>query len=67
MIEAINVSKGFDHKLLYDNLNFSLPPNGIVGIIGPNGAGKAAIFKMIMNEISPDGGEFNTETVEMVM
>lgn len=66
VIEAINVSKGFDHKLLYDNLNFSLPPNGIVGIIGPNGAGKTTIFKMIMNEISPDGGEFKVgETVEI--
>lgn len=66
VIEAINVSKGFDHKLLYDNLNFSLPPNGIVGIIGPNGAGKTTIFKMIMNEISPDSGEFKVgETVEI--
>jgi ATP-binding cassette ChvD family protein len=66
VIEAINVSKGFDHKLLYDNLNFSLPPNGIVGIIGPNGAGKTTIFKMIMNEISPDGGEFKVgDTVEI--
>lgn len=66
VIEAINVSKGFDHKLLYDNLNFSLPPNGIVGIIGLNGAGKTTIFKMIMNEISPDGGEFKVgDTVEI--
>jgi energy-dependent translational throttle protein EttA len=66
VIEADKVVKGFDQKLLYDNLNFSLPPNGIVGIIGPNGAGKTTIFKMIMNEISPDKGEFKVgETVKI--
>lgn len=66
VIEAVGVSKGFDHKLLYDNLNFSLPPNGIVGIIGPNGAGKTTIFKMIMEEIAPDKGEFKVgETVKI--
>jgi ATP-binding cassette ChvD family protein len=66
VIEAAGVAKGFDQKLLYDNLNFSLPPNGIVGIIGPNGAGKTTIFKMIMNEIAPDKGEFKVgETVEI--
>ena len=58
VIEAIGVSKGFEDKLLYDNLNFNLPQAGIVGIIGPNGAGKTTIFKMIMGEIEPDAGEF---------
>ena len=66
VIEAVNVAKGFDQKLLYDDLNFSLPPNGIVGIIGPNGAGKTTIFKMIMDEIQPDKGDFKVgETVEI--
>ena len=66
VIEAVQVMKGFDQKLLYDNLNFSLPPNGIVGIIGPNGAGKTTIFKMIMNEIQPDKGDFKVgETVKI--
>lgn len=59
VIEAINISKAFDDKLLYEDLNFKLPPAGIVGIIGPNGAGKTTLFKMIMNEESPDGGSFN--------
>ena len=58
VIEAIGVSKGFEDKLLYDDLNFKLPQAGIVGIIGPNGAGKTTIFKMIMGEIEPDAGEF---------
>jgi ATP-binding cassette ChvD family protein len=58
VIEAIGVSKAYDDKLLYDDLNFKLPQAGIVGIIGPNGAGKTTIFKMIMGEIEPDGGEF---------
>ncbi len=58
VIDAIHVSKAFGEKLLYDDLNFSLPPNGIVGIIGPNGAGKTTIFKMIMGEETPDKGEF---------
>ncbi len=58
VIEAKNVSKAFGDKLLYDNLNFTLPQAGIVGIIGPNGAGKSTIFKMIMGEEKPDGGEF---------
>ncbi len=66
VIEALNVAKSFDQKLLYDDLNFNLPPNGIVGIIGPNGAGKTTIFKMIMDELKPDGGEFKVgETVEI--
>ena len=58
VIDAAGVSKAFGDKLLYEDLNFSLPPNGIVGIIGPNGAGKTTIFKMIMGEESPDKGEF---------
>ncbi len=58
VIEAKNVAKAFGEKLLYDNLNFNLPQAGIVGIIGPNGAGKSTIFKMIMGEEKPDGGEF---------
>jgi len=58
VIEAVGVSKGYEDKLLYDNLNFKLPQAGIVGIIGPNGAGKTTIFKMIMGEETPDKGEF---------
>lgn len=58
VIEAIGVSKAFGDKLLYEDLNFNLPQAGIVGIIGPNGAGKTTIFKMIMNEIEPDKGNF---------
>ncbi|MFV0505478.1 MAG: energy-dependent translational throttle protein EttA [Bacteroidales bacterium] len=58
VIEAIDVSKAFGDKLLYESLNFKLPQAGIVGIIGPNGAGKSTIFKMIMNEHKPDKGEF---------
>lgn len=59
VIDAESVAKGFGDKLLYDNLNFSLPPAGIVGVIGPNGAGKTTIFKMIMDELQPDAGTFN--------
>jgi energy-dependent translational throttle protein EttA len=58
VIEAQGVSKSYDDKLLYDNLNFNLPQAGIVGIIGPNGAGKTTIFKMIMGEETPDKGSF---------
>ena len=58
VIEAKNVAKAFGEKLLYDNLNFTLPQAGIVGIIGPNGAGKSTIFKMIMGEQKTDSGEF---------
>ncbi len=66
VIEAIGVSKGYDGKLLYEDLNFKLPQAGIVGIIGPNGAGKTTIFKMIMGEISPDKGEFKVgETAKL--
>ena len=58
VIEAIGVAKGYDDKLLYDDLNFKLPQAGIVGIIGPNGAGKTTIFRMIMGEETADKGEF---------
>ncbi|WP_024769436.1 MULTISPECIES: energy-dependent translational throttle protein EttA [Aquimarina] len=58
VIEATGVSKAFDDKLLYEDLNFNLPQAGIVGIIGPNGAGKTTIFKMIMGEEQPDKGSF---------
>ena len=58
VIESIGVSKGYDDKLLYDDLNFNLPQAGIVGVIGPNGAGKTTIFKMIMGEESADNGVF---------
>lgn len=66
VIEAKNVAKAFGDKLLYDDLNFTLPQAGIVGIIGPNGAGKSTIFKMIMEEQQPDGGTFSIgETVKI--
>jgi len=66
VIDAIHVAKAFGDKILYDDLNFKLPPAGIVGIIGPNGAGKTTIFKMIMDELEPDSGEFLVgETVKI--
>jgi energy-dependent translational throttle protein EttA len=66
VIEAKNVAKAFGEKLLYDNLNFTLPQAGIVGIIGPNGAGKSTIFKMIMGEQKTDSGEFSVgDTVKI--
>ena len=58
VIESIGVSKGYEDKLLYEDLNFNLPQAGIVGVIGPNGAGKTTIFRMIMGEETPDKGEF---------
>ena len=58
VIEAKEVAKAFGDKLLYDNLNFTLPQAGIVGIIGPNGAGKSTIFRMIMGEEQSDSGSF---------
>lgn len=58
VLEAKGVSKGYDDKLLYEDLNFKLPQAGIVGIIGPNGAGKTTIFRMIMGEETPDKGAF---------
>lgn len=66
VIEATEVSKGFDDRLLYEGLNFKLPPAGIVGIVGPNGAGKTTMFKMIMGEEAPDTGSFKVgETVKI--
>jgi ATP-binding cassette ChvD family protein len=66
VIDAKSVSKSFGEKLLYDDLNFKLPPAGIVGIIGPNGAGKTTIFKMIMDELEADAGTFDVgETVKI--
>ncbi len=66
VIEAKNVAKAYGEKLLYDDLKFTLPQAGIVGIIGPNGAGKSTIFRMIMGEEKPDGGEFTIgETVKI--
>jgi sulfate-transporting ATPase len=58
VIEANGVSKAYGDKLLYENLTFSLPPAGIVGIIGPNGAGKTTLFKMIIGKEKPDSGTF---------
>jgi len=56
VIEAIDVAKGYDDRLLYEGLNFKLPPAGIVGVIGPNGAGKTTLFRMIMGQEEPDSG-----------
>lgn len=65
VIKTVNVSKGFDEKLLYENLEFNLPAGGIVGIIGPNGAGKTTLFDMIVGKTSPDSGHFEIgETVQ---
>ncbi len=58
LLKLKDVAKAFGDKLLYDDLNFTLPQAGIVGIIGPNGAGKSTIFRMIMGEETPDGGTF---------
>jgi len=58
VIEAQNVSKAFGEKILFDNLSFSLPPAGIVGIIGPNGAGKTTLFRLITGQDQPDSGSF---------
>ena len=67
VIEAQHVAKAFGDKLLFDDLNFSLPPNGIVGVIGPNGAGKTTLFRLIMGLEQPDSGTFEVgETVKAV-
>lgn len=58
VIQAVNVSKSYGDKLLFENLNFDLPPAGIVGVIGPNGAGKTTLFRLIMGQEKPDTGEF---------
>lgn len=66
VIEFTNVTKGFEEKLLIENLTFKLPPAGIVGIIGPNGAGKTTLFRMIMNEETAESGEIRIgETVKI--
>ncbi len=66
VIEARHVSKGFNEKLLYEDLNFSLPAGGIIGVIGPNGAGKTTLFRMITGEEKPDSGAITIgETVKL--
>lgn len=66
VIDALHVEKAFGDKLLFDDLNFSLPPNGIVGIIGPNGAGKTTLFRMIMEKETIDKGTFEVgDTVKV--
>ena len=66
VIEATSVSKAFGDKLLYEDLNFKLPPAGIVGIVGPNGAGKTTLFRMIMGKEEADSGSFSIgETVKV--
>jgi ATP-binding cassette ChvD family protein len=66
VIEVQGVSKSFGDKLLYENLSFSLPPAGIVGIIGPNGAGKTTLFNLITEKLQPDAGTFEVgETVKL--
>ncbi|MEE4262402.1 MAG: energy-dependent translational throttle protein EttA [Desulfobacteraceae bacterium] len=66
VIEAQNVSKAYGDSLLLENLNFCLPPGGIVGVIGPNGAGKTTLFKMITDQEKPDSGSFRVgETVNL--
>jgi sulfate-transporting ATPase len=66
VIEATGVAKAYGDRLLYENLTFSLPPAGIVGIIGPNGAGKTTLFKMIIGKEKPDAGSFKVgETVKI--
>ncbi|CAG0977361.1 Energy-dependent translational throttle protein EttA [Flavobacteriales bacterium] len=69
VIESIHVAKSFGDKVLFDDLNFKLPPAGVVGIIGPNGAGKTSLFRLIMKEEQPDAGEFkigNTVVISYV-
>ncbi len=66
VIEAIHVKKAFGDKVLFNDLNFTLPPNGIVGVIGPNGAGKTTLFRLIMGLETPDAGTFEVgETVKL--
>ena len=66
VVEVSQLSKGFDDRMLIENLSFSLPPNGIVGVIGPNGVGKTTLFKMIVGEEQPDAGTIRIgETVKI--
>ena len=66
VIEAEHLAKAYDDKVLFNDLNFSLPPNGIVGVIGPNGAGKTTLFRLIMEQEKQDKGEFHVgETVKV--
>lgn len=66
VIEAQHVQKAFGEKVLFSDLNFMLPPNGIVGVIGPNGAGKTTLFRLIMGLETPDNGNFEVgETVKL--
>ena len=66
VIEANNISKAFDNKLLFENLSFTIPPNAIVGIIGPNGAGKTTLFRLMMGIDKPDSGTFTVgDTVKL--
>ncbi|MFV2057435.1 MAG: energy-dependent translational throttle protein EttA, partial [Thiohalomonadales bacterium] len=66
VIEAVDIKKAFEHKLLVESLNFNLPPGGIVGIIGPNGAGKTTLFRMLTGQEKPDSGELRIgDTVQI--
>ncbi len=66
VVEADNLTKGFDDRVLIQDLSFRLPPGGIVGVIGPNGAGKTTLFKMIVGEVEPDAGAMRLgETVKL--
>jgi ATP-binding cassette ChvD family protein len=66
VVEASDVTKGFDDRMLIEDMTFALPPNGIVGVIGPNGVGKTTLFKMIVGEELPDGGTIRIgETVKV--
>lgn len=66
VIEATGLAKSFGKKTLFTDLNFALPPNGIVGVIGPNGAGKTTLFRLIMDQMKPDAGSFEVgETVKV--
>jgi ATPase subunit of ABC transporter with duplicated ATPase domains len=56
VIEAVGISKAYGDRILFENMNFSLPPGGIIGVIGPNGAGKTTLFKLIIEQEQPDGG-----------